>query len=355
MTVAEKILRAKADYEAVYEAGKKSEYDAFWDVYQGNGNSKQYHYAFAGYGWTDETFKPKHNIIMQGSCLAAFQYSKITDIAERLKECGVELDTSNCSNFQAMFAYATTKSLPTINTLKAVSLTSLFADCKNLERVEKLVVKKGSTYGTGFKGCQALKDIVFEGEIGNDISFSDSPLSKASIENIVEHLSDTTTGKTLTLNKAAVESAFPSEEVVELTPFDGVTHASEGIDLIDNGDGSITANGTSESYASFRFKEFSLEKGVEYIFSAEYSSNHSGTACPIFVYDKDGNMIGGAPVSPNSPYTFTADSDGYYAEFTFEANAYGEYDNLTVCPKLTKKVTWDALIATKPNWTITLV
>ena len=81
MTITEKILRAKADYDAVYEAGKnagggggqgsydegyaagqKAEYDAFWDKYQDNGHQTMLDYFFSGKGWVDATIKPKFDL-----------------------------------------------------------------------------------------------------------------------------------------------------------------------------------------------------------------------------------------------------------------------------------------------------
>ena len=38
MNITEKVLRQKQDFDDVYEAGKKAEYDAFWDAFQDNGN-----------------------------------------------------------------------------------------------------------------------------------------------------------------------------------------------------------------------------------------------------------------------------------------------------------------------------
>ena len=50
------------------------------------------------------------------------------------------------------------------------------------------------------------------GWIVNSTSFSSSTLlTKDSIESIVNHLSDTATGKTLTLSKTAVNAAFGDE------------------------------------------------------------------------------------------------------------------------------------------------
>ena len=44
----------------VFDAGKKSEYDAFWDTYQSNGTRTDYYNAFAGKGWTQTNLKPKY-------------------------------------------------------------------------------------------------------------------------------------------------------------------------------------------------------------------------------------------------------------------------------------------------------
>jgi hypothetical protein len=60
MSIADKLLRAKEDYDRVFEAGKKAEWDAFWDAYQDYGNRVQYPNAF--YMWDDTYFKPKYPI-----------------------------------------------------------------------------------------------------------------------------------------------------------------------------------------------------------------------------------------------------------------------------------------------------
>jgi hypothetical protein len=47
MTREEKVLQLKQDFDEVYDAGKQAEYDAFWDVFQNNGNRTDYARAFA--------------------------------------------------------------------------------------------------------------------------------------------------------------------------------------------------------------------------------------------------------------------------------------------------------------------
>ncbi|MBO7176024.1 MAG: hypothetical protein J6W14_01500, partial [Clostridia bacterium] len=62
--------------ESVYEAGKKAEYDAFWDSFQENGNKKAYAYVFAGSGWNKETFRPKYSVSLSGAAasISMFRY-----------------------------------------------------------------------------------------------------------------------------------------------------------------------------------------------------------------------------------------------------------------------------------------
>jgi hypothetical protein len=45
-------------------------------------------------------------------------------------------------------------------------------------------------YTTTFRGCNNLKNITFDGVIGQNISFSDSPLSVESMKNIILHLAN---------------------------------------------------------------------------------------------------------------------------------------------------------------------
>ena len=46
------------------------------------------------------------------------------------------------------------------------------------------------------------------GEVGNDINFGTCPLNKASIVSVINALSATTSSKTVTFKKTAINSAF---------------------------------------------------------------------------------------------------------------------------------------------------
>ena len=184
MDIAEKILRAKADLDEVYEAGKASCYDTFWDKYQDYGNRYWYDYAFAGDYWDDETFKPKYPpAVLDGNRM--FCHSRITYVPK------IIADSCMCG--------------------------SLFEGS-----IVKTVGEFEIPYGFDeddydgsktFKYANYLENITIRGEMNCSVSFESCPhLSRESIESIIASLSDKTTGKTLTLNISAVDCAFETIE-----------------------------------------------------------------------------------------------------------------------------------------------
>ena len=212
MTIAEKLTRAKADIDAVYEAGKKAEYDEFWDALQENGKRTIYNRGFSSNSWNDKTFFPKYDIKPSYGCVGTFLEFGVTDLEARLKECGVILDLSNNANYSQTFASAKCKILPEIAFSGFTSTTyATFQNCTALHTIRKIILKDdfNATMSDAFNKCTALENVVFEGVIPKNISLAQSvKLSKASITNIVECLSTTASGQTATFSKTAVDTAF---------------------------------------------------------------------------------------------------------------------------------------------------
>ena len=195
----------------VYEKGRQAEYDMFWDVAQANGTRKEYMYAFSGRAWRDSIFKPKYNLNGSLYAYGMFYHCGVADLEECIKKSGIIFDTSNFTSIGSLFANAIVKVVPTITITNQVSLGSLFLNCYLLETIRKLIIKTDgtNTFSDTFYKCEQLRNIEFEGVIGQNIWFSQSTkLSKASILNIFSCLSDTATDKTLTLSKTAVNNAF---------------------------------------------------------------------------------------------------------------------------------------------------
>lgn len=195
------------DTNPVFEAGKKSEYDAFWDAYQNNGNRDHYQHGFAGLGWTYKNFYPKYSMIPKYA-VGMFEQSRVVDIYSRLDEKNLVLDLSECTQITNVFYAAYAEHLRRIDIRKGQDAGNLFSYSR-IATIEALVVDESVSYRTCFVKSNALTNLTIEGTIGkNGFDVSWSPLSKASIISIVNALSDTTTGLTVTLRLAAVNTAF---------------------------------------------------------------------------------------------------------------------------------------------------
>ena len=215
MSIAEKLAKIAENEQAVFEAGKKSEYDRFWDVYQENGNMTYYAYAFAGVGWTQSVFKPKYNIVPV-TPTSMFSSSRIVDI--RPQTIGVDVDFSKCTSFYYLCSNSTIKYIGVVDCSSAspASLSYIFSSAKELVSVEKVIMPEMDSAGfadKSFENAVKLEHICIEGVIRRSASLKWSVvLTKESITSIVQALSDTAEGQTITFSQTAKEAAFTDSE-----------------------------------------------------------------------------------------------------------------------------------------------
>jgi hypothetical protein len=163
------------------DTGGKSFYDEFWDNYQDYGNKKDYLYAFAGRGLSQEIYKDiKYGFGQPTSVQGMFRYNTlITDTMQPL----------DCTN--------------------APNLSQTFDSANNLKRIRQLTVKPSHTYTSTFGGLNSLEELEIVGTIGNTVDLHwSTKLSKASIYSVLNALSTTTSGLPVTLSKTAVDVAF---------------------------------------------------------------------------------------------------------------------------------------------------
>ena len=204
---------AHAEYDAkideVFEAGKSAERNAMWDVIQIHGNRTDYQYAFND--WTDvsETFYPKYDIKPSGSITHMFgdfntwymkngvlarrndQYSTGGfDLAERLKECNVVLDTSNVTTVGYAFLYCFISHIPTLDFRNVTAFgNGMLQYCKATHTIDKIILSdKGANIGKLLLYANGLKDVRFEGKIIKGFAAASSPFTAESGENIFKHL-----------------------------------------------------------------------------------------------------------------------------------------------------------------------
>lgn len=203
-----------ADYDTGFEAGKQAEYDAFWDTYQQNGNRSDYANAFSGKGWTNETFRPKYDIISNQSYML-FRYCGIVgNLGDVIRATGKKVILEG--NIQ--MAFNNTR-LEIIDGVEFSGVITNLGDTFNfnsslVEIKMPLLVGEKTANINGFNGCTNLEEVRFDGTIcinGLNLQWS-KKLSKASIENVISCLSTTTSGLTVTLSKTAVNKAFETGE-----------------------------------------------------------------------------------------------------------------------------------------------
>lgn len=150
-----------------YLAGEQEEYDRFWNGYQGNnGTRRNYANAFRGWGWTDETYKPKYKVIATGSFEMAYRESRITKIEN--------IDTSGVTNFNtAFYNMPNLLTIDKVDFSSATNTTNTFAHSIKLHTIGELVSSETTVWHTGvFQNCMAIKNLNITGTIaGTSVNF----------------------------------------------------------------------------------------------------------------------------------------------------------------------------------------
>ena len=182
-------------YQVGYSYGTGEGYQnaikEFWDEFQDNGNRKNYRNAFWFSCWTQKNYNPQHDFIVENGN-EMFRYSLIENTVKTLD-----------------FSAAGTTS------------SRVFANVTKLKSIPSLVVSEAVTFSNWFEkptsGDHPLENLGMSGVIGNPIDFKDcTALSAASIENVVDILSDTKEGIAVTFSQKAVNSGFSENEWNEL-------------------------------------------------------------------------------------------------------------------------------------------
>lgn len=213
MSIADKLTRAKQDIDDVYEAGQKSENKKTWDAIQDYGNRTVYTYGFAYNAWDDETFNPRYDIKPIGSMNGLFRDIKVVDLEGTLQRCGVILDTSQATSMNVAFASIYLQTLPTIDMTSVTGVVSNanLAVQGRVHTIRKIICVESTPWsGSSFSAASGLINLEIEGIIGQsglDLHWS-KKLSKASITSVINALSTTTSGLSITLSKTAVDTAF---------------------------------------------------------------------------------------------------------------------------------------------------
>ena len=212
-------------YDKGLSDGKQEEYDRFWNTYQQNGNRTNYRYAFAGDAWGAKgLLPPKYPIVLAASrtgqegmfeSFNVYAEDKYTNPYDMTELCSM-IDFSACTYVPKLFENAVCKNI-TCDFSNLIEMSYTFAGGNGgvLNNITLTVTDKLTSAVNPFINQTFLKSVTFTEDsviACNGFNFQWSPLNKASFESVINALSSTTTGKTITFQKAAKETAFTQDE-----------------------------------------------------------------------------------------------------------------------------------------------
>ena len=189
-----------------HEAGRKSQYDEFWDFVQAEGKRVEYTNAF--YYWSSEYIRPTHKVVPTSALNSMFAGNKKLKVIEK-----EYFDFSQITNKKAEYMCNVCERLLVFEDCGIPALESYsraWRGCTKLHTIEVVRSDENTLYALTFESCHDLENLTIEGTIGqNDFNVQwSTKLSKASITSIINALSTTTSGLTVTLSKTAVNNAF---------------------------------------------------------------------------------------------------------------------------------------------------
>lgn len=195
------------------DTGGKSYYDEFWDAYQEYGNKTFCVFMYAGPGWTPSNFKPKY-VTKPVNGHRMFDYHNRSDSWDR--EEGVfpteMFDFSNLTDASYIFQNARFSEVD-VDLSNATNLNFAFQGSDGgriLHLSVKIITKQDMNHAFTYME-HILTFRLKEGSIIQHNGFNmqhSKKLDKESFVSIINALSKTTTGLTVTLSLAAVNRAF---------------------------------------------------------------------------------------------------------------------------------------------------
>lgn len=234
MSVAEKLTAIAENVPKVYEAGKKAEYDAFWDTFQQNGERKAYQFAF-GSCFTPELFKPKYAIVPKRAYKDDTPESNMFSLTNR--EGGD--NKIDLTNFPIDLSHLYDTYTGNVGTVFSnANIENVFVDLTNVQKVSTLFNYNNSSrepQNIRLRITESLTSIhnmfYYMGDVPGKpltISFTEDSILVTSlglnqakyvttecIRNIFNVASDTVTGQTLTFKTEAITNAFGSVDSAE--------------------------------------------------------------------------------------------------------------------------------------------
>jgi hypothetical protein len=198
----------------VYEVGKK----AVWSLILGNGDRTDLSHLCRN--WYCEYIYPPYKIVPNhvNSRNHTFAGNPLLKRVEKnyfdFSQCPRGTSSTQHGWYYTFNGCTALEVIEDVGINNAYSFNDTFIQCRNLHTIECIYPDENTIFSTAFNNCISLVYLRVNGVIGQngfDIRWS-TKLSKDSILSIVNALSPTTSGLTVTFSEAAVKKAFATSE-----------------------------------------------------------------------------------------------------------------------------------------------
>ena len=169
MSIAEKLTTIAENEQKVYETGKTEMNEVWWIAISNNYSRTAWGYAFQ---YADiSNIKPANETIKVKS-----------DITRMFQSCKTGDSIPNCFDFSGAthathaFRYTSIKVFTDLGLPAMTALNGAWQGCRSLETIEIIRCTENSNWSATFSDCPKLKDVTFEGVIGENIYFGDCSL-----------------------------------------------------------------------------------------------------------------------------------------------------------------------------------
>ena len=348
----------------------------FWDGFTNSGNRTEYARAFAY--WGCEYIRPTRKIIPTTSDAGLNTFAHNTNL-KKVEAAYFDFSQKPRGTGNQSGYYYTFYNCKALEEIEDIGMQAdychynSFRNCDALHTIAKIRCDENTSFTEAFTSSNRLENITFEGTIGQNLYIASPKLSNDSISNIVSCLSDTASGKTLTLSQTAVDNAGFGQSIATITMFTpgggntGIIHSepitlSAGQSIKVDWDWKCLTPAPEDGSSTTTFSGIFISKdgGVSgyNLQNNIFTATEDGTYCicwsfsmytdhdmtdelkaKAFLVDAEGEEITGENLCH-----FTTEGAGDFA---------GSLNYLITSIKET--TSFEDLIATKPNWTITLV
>lgn len=191
MSIAQNLEIIAENVPKVYESGKQKERTVFWNYFQDYGNRTEYDSAFKH--WKSEYIEPEYKIVFTKRMHYLFQFcTKLKKIERKYFEFSTYTPTQDTAVTAWYYTFNHCEELEYFEDLglQAGGYYYTWAYNMKLHTIEIMRCREDSICFGAFVNCLALVNITIDGVIGQNFDIHWSPLSVASLKDIITHLKD---------------------------------------------------------------------------------------------------------------------------------------------------------------------